>query len=152
MTVVLEKLESIAVIRKQTAKLDSSQFSVAPMMEITDRFCRSFHRVLSRRATLYTEMITASAIVHGVREGLLGFDVDENPVLQIGGCDAQLMAESAAIGEQYGYREININCGCPSDRVKRMILLSPSSGLSGLYEKLVVKHLSCTPERHGSTA
>ena len=118
MTVVLEKLESIAVIRKQTAKPDSSQFSVAPMMEITDRFCRSFHRVLSRRATLYTEMITASAIVHGVREGLLGFDVDENPVLQIGGCDAKLMAESAAIGEQYGYREININCGCPSDRVK----------------------------------
>ena len=119
MTVVLGKPESITAIRKQTAKPNSRQFSVAPMMEMTDRYCRSFHRILSRRATLYTEMITASAIVHGVREGLLGFDADENPVvLQIGGCDAQLMAESAAIGEQFGYREININCGCPSDRVK----------------------------------
>jgi len=94
-------------------------FSVAPMMEITDRFCRSFHRVLSKKALLYTEMITAAAIVHGNRTHLLDFDTTELPVaLQLGGSDVQLMAESATIGEQYGYSEVNINCGCPSDRVK----------------------------------
>lgn len=94
-------------------------FSVAPMMEITDRYCRSFHRVLTKRATLYTEMITALAIIHGDRNNLLEFDADELPLaLQLGGSDPQIMAEAAAIGEQYGYSEININCGCPSDRVK----------------------------------
>jgi len=97
----------------------TKHFAVAPMMEITDRYCRSFHRVLSRRATLYTEMITAAAIVHGVREKLLGFDAQEGPVvLQLGGCDPKLMSESAVVGEQFGYNAININCGCPSDRVK----------------------------------
>lgn len=97
----------------------NKSFSVAPMMDITDRYCRSFHRVLSKRAVLYSEMITAAAIVHGDREHLLGFDHEELPVvLQLGGSDARLMAESAAIGEQFGYSEININCGCPSDRVK----------------------------------
>jgi len=97
----------------------STSFSVAPMMEITDRYCRSFHRVLSKNALLYTEMITAAAIVHGDREHLLGFDNAELPVvLQLGGSDAHLMAEAAAIGEQFGYGKVNINCGCPSDRVK----------------------------------
>ena len=94
-------------------------FSVAPMMELTDRYCRSFHRVLSHRATLYTEMITALAVVHGDRNHLLGFDDAELPVaLQLGGSDPDVMAEAAVIGEQYGYTEVNINCGCPSDRVK----------------------------------
>ena len=75
--------------------------------------------MLSKKALLYTEMITAAAIVHGDRPHLLGFDNAELPVvLQLGGSDARLMAESAAIGEQYGYSEVNINCGCPSDRVK----------------------------------
>ncbi len=89
------------------------------MMDITDRYCRSFHRVLSKRAVLYTEMITSAAIVHGNRDNLLGFDNAEHPVvLQLGGSDPLQMAESAAIGEQFGYDEVNINVGCPSDRVK----------------------------------
>lgn len=94
-------------------------FSVAPMMEITDRYCRSFHRLLSKHAVLYTEMITASAVVHGDRSHLLDFDKAELPVvLQLGGSDSDLMTQSAVIGEQQGYSAININCGCPSDRVK----------------------------------
>lgn len=102
-----------------TASLGGTSFSVAPMMEITDRYCRSFHRVLSKSASLYTEMITAAAVVHGDRAHLLGFDNAELPVvLQLGGSDARVMAEAAAIGEQFGYSKVNINCGCPSDRVK----------------------------------
>ena len=94
-------------------------FSVAPMMDITDRHCRSFHRVLSRRAVLYTEMITADAIIHGDRNQLLEFESSESPVvLQLGGSDPSSMAECAAIGEQFGYDSVNINVGCPSDRVK----------------------------------
>ena len=97
----------------------TTSFSVAPMMEITDRYCRSFHRVLSQRALLYTEMITAAAVVHGDQNALLDFDSAEHPVvLQLGGSDARLMTRSAVIGEQHGYSAININCGCPSDRVK----------------------------------
>ena len=88
-------------------------------MEITDKYCRVFHRVLSRHAILYTEMITAAAVVHGDREYLVDFDKSELPVvLQLGGSDPQLMAESARVGEQFGYSELNINCGCPSDRVQ----------------------------------
>ena len=88
-------------------------------MEITDRYCRSFHRLLSKRAVLYTEMITAAAVVHGDCSHLLDFDTSELPVvLQLGGSDSDLMTQSAVIGEQQGYSAININCGCPSDRVK----------------------------------
>ena len=94
-------------------------FSVAPMMDWTDRHCRVFHRQLSRHALLYTEMVTALAIRHGDRERLLGFDPLEQPVaLQIGGSDPKLLAEAAKWGEDYGYREINLNVGCPSDRVQ----------------------------------
>ncbi len=94
-------------------------FSVAPMMDWTDRHCRVFHRQLSRHALLYTEMVTALAIRHGDRERLLGFDPMEQPVaLQIGGSDPKLLAEAARWGEDYGYREINLNVGCPSDRVQ----------------------------------
>ena len=89
------------------------------MMDWTDRHCRVFHRLLSRRALLYTEMVTAEAIRHGDRDRLLGFDDVEHPVaLQLGGCDAGRLAEAAAIGEDYGYAEINLNVGCPSDRVQ----------------------------------
>ncbi len=96
-----------------------TSFSVAPMMEITDRYCRRFHRMLSSHGVLYSEMITAAAVVHGDRNYLLEFDTAELPVvLQLGGSDAGLMAESAAIGEQFGYSAVNINCGCPSDRVR----------------------------------
>ena len=89
------------------------------MMDWTDRHCRAFHRALSARALLYTEMVTAPAVVHGDRDKLLGFDAVEHPVaLQLGGSDPAQLAEAARIGEQYGYDEINLNVGCPSDRVQ----------------------------------
>ncbi|WP_080667081.1 tRNA dihydrouridine(20/20a) synthase DusA [Bradyrhizobium sp. USDA 3256] len=94
-------------------------FSVAPMMDWTDRHCRVFHRLMSRRARLYTEMLTTGAIIHGDRARLLGFDASEHPVaLQLGGSDPRDLATAAEIGEQFGYDEINLNVGCPSDRVK----------------------------------
>jgi tRNA-dihydrouridine synthase A len=97
----------------------SHRFCVAPMMDWTDRHCRLFHRRLSRHARLYTEMVTAEAIRHGKREQLLGFAAEEQPVaLQLGGSDAAKLAEAAAIGEAWGYCEINLNVGCPSDRVQ----------------------------------
>jgi len=89
------------------------------MMDWTDRHCRAFHRTLTKRARLYTEMVTAQAVVRGDRARLIGFDAVEHPVaLQLGGSDPQLLAEAAAIGEAFGYDEINLNVGCPSDRVK----------------------------------
>lgn len=95
------------------------RFCVAPMMDWTDRHCRVFHRQMTRHALLYTEMVTALAIRHGDRARLLGFDSFEQPVaLQIGGSDPTLLAEAAKWGEDYGYREINLNVGCPSDRVQ----------------------------------
>ncbi|MBC7945313.1 MAG: tRNA dihydrouridine(20/20a) synthase DusA [Burkholderiales bacterium] len=95
------------------------RFSVAPMMEWTDRHCRFFHRQLSRRALLYTEMVTAAAILHGKRDKLLGFDPAEHPLaLQIGGSEPRQLAQAARIGEDFGYDEINLNVGCPSDRVQ----------------------------------
>jgi tRNA-dihydrouridine synthase A len=94
-------------------------FSVAPMMDWTDRHCRVFHRLMSRRARLYTEMLTTGAILHGDRARLLGFDASEHPVaLQLGGSDTRDLATAARIGEDFGYDEINLNVGCPSDRVK----------------------------------
>ena len=89
------------------------------MMDWTDRHCRVFHRLLSRRARLYTEMVTTGAVIHGDRARLLGFDRSEHPVaLQLGGSDPVDLATGATIGEDFGYDEINLNCGCPSDRVK----------------------------------
>ena len=94
-------------------------FSVAPMMDWSDRFCRSLHRVLSRRARLYTEMVTTGAVLHGPRDRLLGFDADEHFVaVQLGGSDPADLAEAARICADYGYDEINLNVGCPSDRVQ----------------------------------
>ncbi|WP_298110942.1 tRNA dihydrouridine(20/20a) synthase DusA [Bradyrhizobium sp.] len=95
------------------------RFSVAPMMDWTDRHCRMFHRLMTRRARLYTEMLTTGAILHGDRRRLLAFDGREHPVaLQLGGSDPRDLAASAKIGEDFGYDEINLNVGCPSDRVK----------------------------------
>jgi tRNA-dihydrouridine synthase A len=95
------------------------KFSVAPMMDWTDRHCRVFHRLMTRRARLYTEMLTTGAIIHGDRKRLLGFDASEHPVaLQLGGSDPGDLATAAKIGEDFGYDEINFNVGCPSDRVK----------------------------------
>src|SRR3954452_14956342 len=95
------------------------RFSIAPMMDWTDRHCRVFHRLMTRRAKLYTEMLTTGAIIHGDRARLLGYDASEHPVaLQLGGSDPRDLAASAKIGEDFGYDEINLNVGCPSDRVK----------------------------------
>jgi tRNA-dihydrouridine synthase A len=97
----------------------SHKFCVAPMMDWTDRHCRVFHRALSRHALLYTEMVTAEAVIHGERGRLIGFDPAEHPIaLQLGGSDPAKLAEAAAIGEAFGYDEINLNVGCPSDRVQ----------------------------------
>ena len=95
------------------------RFAVAPMMDWTDRHCRVFHRLMTRRARLYTEMLTTGAIIHGDRRRLLGFDASEHPVaLQLGGSDSRDLVTAAKIGEEFGYDEINLNVGCPSDRVK----------------------------------
>jgi tRNA-dihydrouridine synthase A len=98
---------------------EAIRFSVAPMMDWTDRHCRAFHRALSRRARLYTEMVTTGAVIHGPRERLLGFSESEHPVaVQLGGSDPRDLAEAARIAEGFGYDEINLNVGCPSDRVQ----------------------------------
>jgi tRNA-dihydrouridine synthase A len=95
------------------------RLSIAPMMDWTDRHCRFFHRQISRSALLYTEMVTAPAVIHGDRARLLEFDAAEHPVaLQLGGSDPAELAKAARIGADMGYGEINLNCGCPSDRVQ----------------------------------
>jgi len=95
------------------------RFSVAPMMDWTDRHCRFFHRLLTRRALLYTEMVTTGAVIHGDRARLLGFDPLEQPVaLQLGGSDPRALSECARIAQDFGYGEVNLNVGCPSDRVQ----------------------------------
>jgi tRNA-dihydrouridine synthase A len=92
---------------------------VAPMMDWTDRHCRFFHRLLSPHALLYTEMVTAPAVLHGDRARLLGFDPAEHPVaLQLGGSEPNELAAAARVGESQGYDEVNLNVGCPSDRVQ----------------------------------
>jgi tRNA-dihydrouridine synthase A len=97
----------------------AARLSVAPMMDWTDRHCRYVHRLLSRNALLYTEMVTAPAVIHGDREWLLGFDPAEHPIaLQLGGSDPAQLAEATRIAADYGYDEINLNVGCPSDRVQ----------------------------------
>ncbi len=95
------------------------RFSVAPMMDWTDRWCRRFHRLLTRHALLYTEMLHANAVVRGDRAHLLGYAEVEHPLaLQLGGSEPDTLAEAARIGEDFGYDEINLNVGCPSDRVQ----------------------------------
>jgi tRNA-dihydrouridine synthase A len=96
------------------------RFSVAPMMDWTDRHCRYFHRLLTRHALLYTEMVTTGALIHGNAPRHLDFDAAEHPVaLQLGGSDPTDLARAARLGAQWGYDEINLNCGCPSERVQR---------------------------------
>jgi len=97
----------------------ANRFSVAPMMDWTDRWCRRFHRALSGRARLYTEMVTTGALLFGDQARHLDFDAEEHPVaLQLGGASPSDLAQAAAIGMRWGYDEINLNCGCPSDRVQ----------------------------------
>ena len=93
--------------------------SVAPMMDWTDRHCRYLHRLMSRETLLYTEMVTSPALVRGGALHLLDYNPEEHPVaLQLGGADPAELAAAAKMGEDAGYDEINLNCGCPSDRVQ----------------------------------
>ena len=103
----------------KAVQYQAHRFCVAPMMDWTDRHCRVLHRLLTRHALLYTEMITAEAILHGDRDRLLGFSAVEHPIaLQLGGCDPAKLADAARVAEGFGYDEINLNVGCPSDRVQ----------------------------------
>ena len=103
----------------KTAK-SAKTVSIAPMMDWTDRHCRYFMRLISPNVHLYTEMVTTGALIHGDRERFLRFNNEEHPVaLQLGGSDPKELAECAKIGEDFGYDEINLNCGCPSDRVQK---------------------------------
>src|SRR5215467_13850027 len=103
----------------QAATMTNHTLCVAPMMDWTDRHCRYFHRLLSPHALLYTEMVTAPAVLHGDRARLVGFDPFEHPVaLQLGGSEPAELAAAARIGADLGYDEINLNVGCPSDRVQ----------------------------------
>jgi tRNA-dihydrouridine synthase A len=105
--------------KQENANSGRWRFSVAPMMDWTDRHCRFFHRLLTRHALLYTEMVTTGAVLHGDRARLLGFDPEEQPVaVQLGGSDPAALAESARIAADFGYVEVNLNVGCPSDRVQ----------------------------------
>ncbi len=117
---------------------DGWRLCVAPMMDWTDRHCRYFHRLLAPSARLYTEMVTTGAVLNGDRERLLGFDPAEQPVaLQLGGSDPADLARAAKIGADWGYDEINLNCGCPSDRVQKgrfgaCLMLEPERVRDGL--------------------
>src|SRR5713226_9537427 len=106
-------------IETKSSNISRFRFSVAPMMEWTDLHCRFFHRLLTRRALIYTEMITTGAVLHGDRARLLAFDPVEHPVaLQLGGSNPRQLAQCARIAADCGYDEINLNVGCPSDRVQ----------------------------------
>ncbi|QDA57074.1 tRNA dihydrouridine(20/20a) synthase DusA [Thermomonas aquatica] len=99
--------------------VEQLRLSVAPMMDWTDAHCRAFHRVLAPHARLYSEMVHANAVIHGDRARLLAMDPSEHPVaLQLGGSEPALLAQAARIGAEHGFDEINLNCGCPSDRVQ----------------------------------
>jgi tRNA-dihydrouridine synthase A len=111
----MRKLEEKTIASGTTFRL-----SVAPMLDWTDRHCRFFHRLLSPHAVLYTEMITTGALLHGDKNRFLAFSKEEHPIaLQLGGSEPKDLAECARIAEEYGYDEINLNCGCPSDRVQK---------------------------------
>ncbi|MGA1341723.1 MAG: tRNA dihydrouridine(20/20a) synthase DusA [Hyphomonas sp.] len=110
---------NVLMMQEKQPKINAYRFSVAPMMDWTDRHCRAFHRALTTRALLWSEMVTADAVLLGDRARLLGFSPLEHPVvLQLGGCDPARLAEAARIAEGFGYDEVNLNCGCPSERVR----------------------------------
>lgn len=109
----------LLILLGKSLNYNDKMLSVAPMMDWTDSHCRVFHRLLSPHARLYTEMVHAQAVIHGDRDRLLGFDGSEHPVaLQLGGSEPALLAQAARIGQEWGYDEINLNVGCPSDRVQ----------------------------------
>ncbi|MEX5748181.1 tRNA dihydrouridine(20/20a) synthase DusA [Massilia sp. X63] len=113
-------MSSLNRIDPTPSSLPSRRLSVAPMMDWTDRHCRVFHRQITRHTWLYTEMVTTGALVYGDVERHLRYDAVEHPVaLQLGGSDPADLAKGAKLGEQWGYDEINLNCGCPSERVQK---------------------------------
>jgi tRNA-dihydrouridine synthase A len=121
-------------------------FSVAPMMDWTDRHCRYFHRQMTRHALLYTEMVTAQAVIHGPRDRLLGFDPAEQPVaLQLGGSEPAPLAAAARIGADFGYGEVNLNVGCPSDRVKSGCFGAVLMQSPGLVADCVAAMIAASP-------
>src|ERR1700680_3812830 len=104
----------MAELQGKASKIGSWRFCISPMMEWTDRHCRYFHRLLTRRALLYTEMITTGAVIHGDRARLLAFDPSEHPLaVQLGGSDPRALAQAARICADRGFDEINLNVGCP---------------------------------------
>ncbi|MGL4280592.1 MAG: tRNA dihydrouridine(20/20a) synthase DusA, partial [Albidovulum sp.] len=124
----------------------AARLSVAPMMDWTDRHCRFFHRQISREALLYTEMVTAPAVIHGDRERLLGFDAGEHPVaLQLGGSDPKELAEATRIAAGFGYDEINLNVGCPSDRVQSGCFGAVLMERPGLVADCVAAMIAASP-------
>ena len=107
-------------INKNIENTQSPRISVAPMMDWTDRHCRYFHRQLSRHARLYTEMVTTGALLHGDQPRHLDFSEQEHPVaLQLGGSEPADLAQCVKLAQRWGYDEVNLNCGCPSERVQR---------------------------------
>lgn len=122
------------------------RLSVAPMMDWTDRHCRFLHRLMTRRAMLYTEMVTAPAVVHGDRERLLGFDPAEHPVaLQLGGSDPGELRAAVRLAAPFGYDEINLNVGCPSDRVQSGCFGAVLMERPGLVADCVAAMLEASP-------
>lgn len=116
---MMDQAPALSVQQQNARPLKKAEISVAPMMDWTDRHCRYFHRLLAPHIKLYTEMITTGALLHGDAERFLRFDAQEHPVaLQLGGSDPTALAQAARMGEEAGYDEINLNCGCPSDRVQ----------------------------------
>ncbi|MBO6604907.1 MAG: tRNA dihydrouridine(20/20a) synthase DusA [Roseicyclus sp.] len=123
-----------------------ARLSCAPMMDWTDRHCRYLHRLMSRNVLLYTEMVTAPAVIHGDRDRLLGFDPAEHPVaLQLGGSDPRELAEAARIAAGYGYDEINLNIGCPSDRVQSGCFGAVLMERPGLVADCVAAMIAASP-------
>ncbi|WP_342316897.1 tRNA dihydrouridine(20/20a) synthase DusA [Lysobacter sp. FW306-1B-D06B] len=109
----------MTVSKQKLLNPQAIRLSVAPMMDWTDTHCRVFHRLLAPHARLYTEMVHANAVIHGDRARLLAMDAVEHPVaLQLGGSEPELLGQAARIGAEHGFDEINLNCGCPSDRVQ----------------------------------
>nr|HEK8287424.1 tRNA-dihydrouridine synthase [Escherichia coli] len=113
-----KKINQTSVMPEKTGVYWNSRFSIAPMLDWTDRHCRYFLRLLSRNTLLYTEMVTTGAIIHG-KGDYLAYSEEEHPVaLQLGGSDPAALAQCAKLAEARGYDEINLNVGCPSDRVQ----------------------------------
>ena len=110
------------------------RLAVAPMMEWTDRHCRSFHRTLTKEAVLYTEMVTTGALIHGDVGRHLAYSSDQHPVvLQLGGSEPDELAQCAELAQQWGYDEVDLNCGCPSERVQRGALDRKSTRLNSSH-------------------